>query len=116
LFGFNKAITLQNFRKSAQGGSNRPFLSMQQSVWRSRAWILQEKVSAKRIVYFTHSSGNQKGQTFWPCAERIWSEDGTETKVVGKNPLALDTNYRKGIGQNILQLLRRTFFQYSGSP
>ncbi len=60
--------------------------SIQQGVWRTRAWTLQEEMLAGRIIYFTHpssplsSSGKDKqherGQILWSCAERIWSEDG----------------------------------------
>jgi hypothetical protein len=70
-------------------GPFRSLVSIQQGMWRTRGWTLQEEMLARRILYFTHPSNEGAGQVIWSCADKIWLEDGT-TKEVTKGPFPLE--------------------------
>jgi hypothetical protein len=70
-------------------GPFRSLVSIQQGMWRTRGWTLQEEMLARRILYFTHPSDEGAGQVIWSCADKIWLEDGT-TKEVTKGPFPLE--------------------------
>ncbi|KAH0531253.1 hypothetical protein TsFJ059_000110 [Trichoderma semiorbis] len=84
------APTTTGFRpRVKKDGPCRSLDSIQQGVWRTRGWTLQEEMLARRILYFTHPSDESAGQVLWSCAHKIWFEDGT-TKEVTKGPLPME--------------------------